>query len=156
MSRKWAAEDVARETECAAREAALRVVELWNAERSNIVVTTTRCAIVVGTPWMDIYCPGCRTWARAILGYLTVRSWAISRRLSACASWPFPPALCLCVVLAVFYWRYPSPHWTCPVLLMSSSSSRVSAGLPFVLNALPSCAGAWPSQRGVLLGPPLW
>jgi hypothetical protein len=44
---------------------ALSVVERWNAERSVLWSPTIRCAIVAGTPWLDIYCPGCRT-SRAI------------------------------------------------------------------------------------------
>jgi hypothetical protein len=49
----------------AARRGALSVVERWNAERSVLWSPTIRCAIVAGTPWLDVYCPGCRT-SRAI------------------------------------------------------------------------------------------
>ena len=45
----------------AAREGALRVVERWNAERSPMWSPTIRCAVAAGTPWLDVYCPGCRT-----------------------------------------------------------------------------------------------
>jgi hypothetical protein len=54
-----------RNAEEAAREAALCGVERWNAERSVLWSPTIRCAIVAGTPWLDVYCPGCRT-SRAI------------------------------------------------------------------------------------------
>src|SRR5712671_555850 len=49
----------------AVEEAAQRVVERWNAERSPLWSPTIRCAAVAGTPWLDIFCPGCRT-SRAI------------------------------------------------------------------------------------------
>jgi hypothetical protein len=54
-----------RAAEEAARKEALQVVERWNAERSLLWSPTIRCAIVAGTPWLDVYCPGCRT-GRAI------------------------------------------------------------------------------------------
>ena len=44
---------------------AVHVVERWNAERSVLWSPTIRCAAVAGTPWLDVYCPGCRT-SRAI------------------------------------------------------------------------------------------
>jgi hypothetical protein len=59
------AEEAVHEAERAAREAALRVVERWNAERSPLWSPTIRRAITAGTPWLDIYCPGCRA-SRAI------------------------------------------------------------------------------------------
>jgi hypothetical protein len=65
LMRKRAAEEAAHEAERAAQEAALRVVERWNAEQSPLWSPTIRCAIVAGTPWLDVYCPGCRT-SRAI------------------------------------------------------------------------------------------
>jgi hypothetical protein len=65
LMRKRAGEEVAHEAERAAQEAALRVVERWNAERSPLWSPTIRSAIVAGTPWLDVYCPGCRT-SRAI------------------------------------------------------------------------------------------
>src|SRR5882762_5646188 len=54
-----------REDERAGQQAAFAVVERWNAERSPLWSPTIRCAITAGTPWLDIYCPGCRT-SRAI------------------------------------------------------------------------------------------
>src|SRR5262249_882695 len=45
----------------AVHKAALRVVERWNAERSSLWSPTIRYAIVAGTPWLDVYWPGCRT-----------------------------------------------------------------------------------------------
>src|SRR5258708_3295483 len=65
LMQKRAAEEVAQKAERAAQEAALRVVERWNAERSPLWSPTIRCAIVAGTPWLDVYCPGCGT-SRAI------------------------------------------------------------------------------------------
>jgi hypothetical protein len=43
------------------QKSALRVVERWNAEQSALWSPTIRCAVVAGTPWLDVYCPGCRT-----------------------------------------------------------------------------------------------
>src|SRR5712672_3212555 len=54
-----------RAAEEAARKEAMQVVERWNAERSPLWSPTIRCAILAGTPWLDLYCPGCRT-SRAI------------------------------------------------------------------------------------------
>jgi hypothetical protein len=49
----------------AARDEAARVVERWNkaiaAGRDMWWSPTIRAAIVGGTPWLDIHCPGCRT-----------------------------------------------------------------------------------------------
>lgn len=59
--RKRAADEAALEADRAAREAALLIVEWWNAERSVLWSPTIRCAITAGTPWLDVYCPGCRT-----------------------------------------------------------------------------------------------
>jgi len=50
-----------RAAEEAARKEALHVIERWNAERSPLWSPTIRCAVVAGTPWLDVYCPGCRT-----------------------------------------------------------------------------------------------
>ena len=54
-----------RAAEEAARKEALHAIERWNAERSPLWSPTIRCAVVAGTPWLDVYCPGCRT-SRAI------------------------------------------------------------------------------------------
>src|SRR5260370_35035389 len=54
-----------RAAEEAAQKEALQVVERWNTERSPLWSPTIRCAITAGTPWLDIYCPGCQT-SRAI------------------------------------------------------------------------------------------
>jgi hypothetical protein len=43
------------------RQATLAVVERWNAERSPLWSPTIHCAVTTGTPWLDVYCPGCRT-----------------------------------------------------------------------------------------------
>jgi hypothetical protein len=58
VMRKRAAED-------AAHNAAVQVVERWNAERSPLWSPTIRCAITAGRPWLEVYCPGCPT-SRAI------------------------------------------------------------------------------------------
>ena len=65
LMRKRAADESAHAADEAARKAALCVVERWNAERSPLWSPTIRCAVVAGTPWLDVYCPGCRT-GRAI------------------------------------------------------------------------------------------
>jgi hypothetical protein len=49
---------------------ARRVVELWNGALATGKGVwwwspTIRAAVVAGMPWMDVYCPGCRT-SRAI------------------------------------------------------------------------------------------
>jgi hypothetical protein len=53
----------------AARDDAVRVVERWNAALAPcdgaLWSPTIRCAILAGTPWLDLHCPGCRT-SRAI------------------------------------------------------------------------------------------
>jgi len=53
----------------AARDEAVRVVEQWNAAiaagRGALWSPTIRCAVLAGTPWLDVYCPGCKT-SRAI------------------------------------------------------------------------------------------
>jgi hypothetical protein len=58
-----------RAAEKAAREEAVRVVEQWNtslvAGQGSMWSPTIRAAILAGMPWLDIYCPGCRT-SRAI------------------------------------------------------------------------------------------
>jgi hypothetical protein len=58
LMQKRAAEEVARKE-------ALHVIERRNAERLPLWSLTIRCAVVAGTPWLDVYCPGCRT-SRAI------------------------------------------------------------------------------------------
>jgi hypothetical protein len=49
----------------AARDEAARVVDRWNravaACRDMWWSPTIRAAIVAGMPWLDVYCPGCRT-----------------------------------------------------------------------------------------------
>jgi hypothetical protein len=53
----------------AAHDEAVRVVERWNtalaAGRGALWSPTIRAAVTAGTPWLDVYCPGCRT-SRAI------------------------------------------------------------------------------------------
>ena len=55
----------ARAAEKAAGDEAVRVVERWNAElaagRGALWSPTIRCAVMAGMPWLDVYCPGCRT-----------------------------------------------------------------------------------------------
>jgi len=59
----------ARAAEKAAREEAVRVIDRWNAAllagRGALRSPTIRCSVIAGTPWLDVYCPGCRT-SRAI------------------------------------------------------------------------------------------
>src|SRR6267142_5720350 len=61
LMQKRAAEEAVHEADRATHDAALRVVEQWNAERSPLWSPTIRCATTAGTPWLDVYCPGCRT-----------------------------------------------------------------------------------------------
>jgi hypothetical protein len=65
LMRKPAVEEAVEAAERANQQAALAVVERWNAERSPLWSPTIRCAITAGTPWLDVYCRGCRT-SRAI------------------------------------------------------------------------------------------
>src|SRR6266446_3493849 len=70
LRRERAADEAAKLRDRIARHAALRVIERWNAERrtsrsSPLWSPTIRCAVVAGTPWLDVYCPGCST-SRAI------------------------------------------------------------------------------------------
>jgi hypothetical protein len=61
-----AQQEAAEET---ARKEALQIVERWNhalaAGRCGLWSPTIRAAVLAGTPWLDVYCPGCRT-SRAI------------------------------------------------------------------------------------------
>jgi hypothetical protein len=65
LMRKRAVEEAVQVAELAAQRGALRVVERWNAEQSALWSPTIRCAVTAGTPWLDVYCPGCQT-SRAI------------------------------------------------------------------------------------------
>ncbi len=51
------------------RQRPAHVVERWNhapaAGRGALWSLTIRCALTAGTPWLDVYCPGCRT-SRAV------------------------------------------------------------------------------------------
>jgi hypothetical protein len=70
---EWAAKlrriAAAKAADKAAREAAERVVMRWNEElaagRDIWWSPTIRAAVTAGMPWLDVYCPGCRT-SRAI------------------------------------------------------------------------------------------
>ena len=61
MLTRWRARGEAE----AARADALAVVERWNAAlatgRGALWSPTIRAAVIAGTPWLDVYCPGCRT-----------------------------------------------------------------------------------------------
>jgi hypothetical protein len=57
LMRKPAVEEAVEAAERANQQAALAVVERWNAERSPLWSPTIRCAITAGTPWLDVYCP---------------------------------------------------------------------------------------------------
>ncbi|HXL84785.1 MAG TPA: hypothetical protein VN989_11800, partial [Casimicrobiaceae bacterium] len=49
----------------AARDDAARVIERWNRAlatgRDMWWSPTIRAALVAGTPWLEVYCPGCQT-----------------------------------------------------------------------------------------------
>jgi hypothetical protein len=53
----------------ASRVEAVRLVEKWNAAtaagRGDLWSPTIGCAVVAERPWLDVYCPGCRT-SRAV------------------------------------------------------------------------------------------
>jgi hypothetical protein len=55
--------------DAAARTEAKAVVERWNeqlaASRDMLWSPTIRAALIAGTPWLDVFCPGCGT-SRAI------------------------------------------------------------------------------------------
>jgi hypothetical protein len=59
----------ARAAEKGARDEAVRVIAEWNtalsAGRGALWSPTIRCAVMAGTPWLDVHCPGCGT-SRAI------------------------------------------------------------------------------------------
>jgi hypothetical protein len=90
-----------RAAEKAAYDEAVAVVERFNAAiaagRGALWSPTIRCAILAGTPWLDVHCPGCRT-SRAIdirkldrHPLATVRSLALGLRCSMCpGSAPMP------------------------------------------------------------------
>jgi hypothetical protein len=54
-----------RAAERAALDQAVAVIERWNAAlasgRRALWSPTIRCAVIAGMPWLDVYCPGCRT-----------------------------------------------------------------------------------------------
>jgi hypothetical protein len=55
--------------DAAARAEAKAVVERWNEQlatsRDMLWSPTIRAALIAGTPWLDVFCPGCGT-SRAI------------------------------------------------------------------------------------------
>ena len=55
--------------DAAARAAAKAVIERWNedlvASKDILWSPTIRAALITGTPWLDVFCPGCGT-SRAI------------------------------------------------------------------------------------------
>jgi hypothetical protein len=61
--------DIAINADAAARAEAKGVVERWNeqlaASRDILWSPTIRAALIAGTPWLDVFCPGCGT-SRAI------------------------------------------------------------------------------------------
>jgi hypothetical protein len=58
-----------RAADAAARAQAKAVIERWNeqlaASRDMLWSPTIRAALIAGTPWLDVFCPGCGT-SRAI------------------------------------------------------------------------------------------
>jgi hypothetical protein len=61
----WAERAQREAAEEAARKQALQIVEQWNhalaAGRGELWSPTIRAAVLAGMPWLDVYCPGCRT-----------------------------------------------------------------------------------------------
>jgi hypothetical protein len=51
--------------DAAARAEAKAVIERWNehlsASRDMLWSPTIRAALIAGTPWLDVFCPGCGT-----------------------------------------------------------------------------------------------
>jgi hypothetical protein len=68
-SQELAARMRADAAEKAKRDEAVRVVERWTtavkAGEGALWSPTIRTAILAGMPWLDVFCPGCRT-SRAI------------------------------------------------------------------------------------------
>src|SRR5258708_5280831 len=102
--------------EGAARKEAVHVVERWNAERSPLWSPTIRCAVVAGTPWLDVYCPGCRTIRAIDIHTLdrhplaSVGSLVIGFRCSWCpGSAPMPVLTGLHAVLPAARWSKHMP-----------------------------------------------
>jgi hypothetical protein len=58
-----------QKAEEAARKDAAHVVERWNLSlatgRGSLWSPTIKAAVLAGTPWLDVFCPGCQT-SRAI------------------------------------------------------------------------------------------
>jgi hypothetical protein len=90
----------ARAAERIASDEAIRVIERWNAAlsagRGALWSPTIRAAVTAGTPWLDVYCPGCRT-SRAIdirsidrHPLASVGSLVLGLRCSWCPSAPMP------------------------------------------------------------------
>jgi hypothetical protein len=69
LKRMWAEREKRQAAEEAARKDALQIVERRNhalsAGRGELWSPTIRAAVLAGMPWLDVYCPGCRT-SRAI------------------------------------------------------------------------------------------
>src|SRR5215475_5768712 len=65
LKRMWAERAQREAAEEAARKEALQIVERWNhalaAGRGELWSPTIRAAVLAGMPWLDVYCPGCRT-----------------------------------------------------------------------------------------------
>ena len=59
INAKW------QEADRVARAEAKRVVDRWNeqlaAGREMLWSPTIRAALIAGSPWLDVYCPGCGT-----------------------------------------------------------------------------------------------
>ncbi len=75
----------------AARLEAELVIDRWNRRlatgRDMLWSPTIRAALIAGTPWLDVFCPGCGTSRRSISGPWTVTRWPRSARwCSACGA----------------------------------------------------------------------
>jgi hypothetical protein len=70
-TRAWTLPSIAKRqvAGAAARAEAKAVIERWNeqlsAGRDMLWSPTIRAALIAGTPWLDVFCPGCGT-SRAI------------------------------------------------------------------------------------------
>ena len=74
----------------AAREEAEAVIERWNwrlATGRDMLWSPTMAALLAGTPWLDVFCPGCGTSRAIDLRTLDVIRWRQSgRSCSACGA----------------------------------------------------------------------
>src|ERR1700730_6837646 len=87
----------------AARDDAVRVIERWNRAlatgRDMWWSPTVRAALVAGTPWLEVYCPGCQTIRALDIRTIdrhplaSIGSLVLGLRCSWCQGWAPMPRL---------------------------------------------------------------